>query len=81
MSRDIVIPGIEAFLAPFREFFLGKSRSGLNYRALAGVFDRLEGGSAIDISRGRALYKREVKHKKYNKRHAGKPSRRLKTLR
>ena len=51
----------------------------LNYRAFAGVFDRLEGGYAIDISRGRALYKREVKHKKYNKRRAENPLRRLKT--
>ena len=67
------------FFPSYRKFFLGKSRSGLNYRVLAGVFDRLEGGYAIDISRGRALYKREVKHKKYNKRRAENPLRRLKT--
>lgn len=35
----MVIPG-RSFLAPYREFFLDKSRANLNYRAFAGVFGR-----------------------------------------
>ena len=52
MSRDIVIPGIEAFLLLYGNFFY------------------LEVARQLTSLRGRALYKREVKHKKYNKRRA-----------